>query len=202
MILADVDNYESQTKDLDYFRVTSLRQWKIKVSQKANGSRSEPYGFRPHFCATVDKPAHAKKKDNLIKSNLRVSIFSDGGQQVLLLFWQLGAVRLLLVSAGNAAAPHDFRQTLHGDGRGAVGRVQALLRGGKLVPRFSGVGDRLPGFDRLEDRAVRVNAGVDAALLQRRILPVVVARHAAAAGSAGSAAPGRWPRGLQVCWSV
>lgn len=62
MILADVDNRESQTKDLDYFRVTSLRQWKIKVSQKANGSRSELYGFRPHFYATVDKPAHAKKR--------------------------------------------------------------------------------------------------------------------------------------------
>lgn len=52
-------------KILTILEFTSLRRWKIKVSQKANGSRSELNGFRPHFYAKVDKPAHAKKKKKI-----------------------------------------------------------------------------------------------------------------------------------------
>lgn len=43
--------------------------------------------------------------------NIRVSIFSDGREQVF----------LLLGGAGERAVRHYFRQALHRDGRGAVG---------------------------------------------------------------------------------
>lgn len=60
--------------------------------------------------------------------NLRVSLFSNSCEQVLLLLGQFRVVCLLRLlflvaaaAAGQRAALHQLCQTLPGDGRGAVG---------------------------------------------------------------------------------
>lgn len=112
--------------------------------------------------------------------NLRVSFFCDGRERVLLRVRQLAGGSLLLLAAGDRAGLHQLR-----DGRGAVGRVQALVRGRQLVPRAAQVRAGLPGLLRLEEGAVGVDARVRASVLQQRVFAAAVARHGGAADLSG-----------------
>ena len=148
------------------------------------------------------------------KNNVRVSIFSDGREKVLLLFAESSGRRAVgrLCCGRKAAVLHDLRQTVHRQGRRVVRRVEPLVRGAadaaaaaKLVGAIA-VFSRIPHefpvrlFRVFTHGLVRIDARVRAVVIHAIVFLVVTARHGDAGAVGAAAAGGGWRqcRGLPV----